>query len=155
FSNPGNWSTADAKGPALRVPQELLAFKLTDKIWVEFLQIGPSKNHVVFRVMFEGEETLGDKKYLGVRISMDTADKAFEVLNDDEAPGDDYHSGQMNIKFLKYSTASATQQKTLGFAIIKSDLTLGQLIDLAKSTKIYKFVFMPYKGLTVEVWKGC
>lgn len=84
FNIPGSWNADKAKGPALSVPQESLTFRLTNKIWVEFLQVGPSKNHVVFRATFEGDETLGGKKYLGVRISMDTSDKAFEVLNDAE-----------------------------------------------------------------------
>ena len=73
-------------------------------------------------------------------------------------PAATIYPGQLNIKFLKFDTASASQQHTLEFAIIKGDFTVGALIDVAKDANIYKFVFLAYTGLTdsnIKVWKGC
>ena len=84
FNNPAPWDDEQAIGPAMRIPPAFLGFKLTDKIWVEFLYVGPNKNHVVFRVTFETKQFVDDVWYFGARISMDLADVSFEVLNDEE-----------------------------------------------------------------------
>jgi len=51
---------------------------------------------------------------------------------------------------------SATIQNMLCFPILKDDLTVGALINVAKDANIHKFVFLTYAGFTEhKVWKGC
>ncbi|KAG5641159.1 hypothetical protein DXG03_005875 [Asterophora parasitica] len=168
FNRPGEWGTSGPdRGPALALPATYAGLKLVGNLFVEFLHVGTGsgKNHVVFRAMLEAPIVIGGKNYYAARISMDPADVEFLVLDDsedgafydaDKEPGMHYFPGQLNVKFLGSTTPSTSQQFTMAFPIRKANLTLGELIAVAKDKNIYKFVFLAYPGVAhADVWKGC
>jgi len=85
FNRPGIWGGADATlGPALAIPAVYADLKVGANLFIEFLYIGPGKNHVVLRVPLEDPVPVGGKAYYAVRIAMDLADEAFVVLDNSE-----------------------------------------------------------------------
>lgn len=77
----------EAESPALMLPDLFRAAVATGEIHVDFLNVGTSKNHVVFRVLFQKPVVLRSTsrpKYFGTRITVDLAEEAFLVLNDSE-----------------------------------------------------------------------
>jgi hypothetical protein len=77
--------------------------------------------------------------------------------NEDKEAGIDYYPGEFTVKFLPYNAASLSSCRTLRFDFPKTvtNLTLGALIDVAKDANLHKFVFLPYPGAEVTLWKGC
>ncbi|KAJ6510939.1 hypothetical protein C8R45DRAFT_921635 [Mycena sanguinolenta] len=165
FDNPGQWGAlGPGEGPALAIPPNLASVVLSDTLCVEFLYIGLGKKP-------QTPLEIDGAAYYAVRLMMDTADEEFPVHDDfdqedgtffssgDEQleSGQDYHPGQLNVKFLRYQDPSNSRRHVLPFTILAQHLTLQNLIALATQANLRRFIFLPYKGLdpALTVWKGC
>ena len=82
FNRPGTWAVN--AGPALMLPTVLAEEAIGDDLHVEFLNIGPRKNHVVFRVLLKHAMVVDGETYFGARISVEPADEVFLVLDNSE-----------------------------------------------------------------------
>ncbi|KAH9971048.1 hypothetical protein BGW80DRAFT_523354 [Lactifluus volemus] len=175
FDRPSLWTPDTPVGPALALPALYSALKLSGSLFVEFLRVGDGdgKNHVVFSAPLKPTSELEgwaleikNLSYFAVRISMELPEVPFLVLddsedgafyNEDKEAGIDYYPGEFTVKFLPYNAASLSSCRTLRFDFPKTvtNLTLGALIDVAKDASLHKFVFLPYPGAEVTLWKGC
>ncbi|KAG6835979.1 hypothetical protein H0H93_012650 [Arthromyces matolae] len=158
-----------ARGPVTMMPTYLRNIPLLPEFRVEFLNSGgdATENHTAIQVNFAQTVNIGGVDYLGARISMDPLQYPHDAQNfrvcdsaDDETrfrymdAEDHYLPGVFTIRFNTYDRPSTESLHTVFFPM-RSDLTLGELLNVATLNELHRFVFLPYKTSTGKAWKGC
>jgi len=114
------------------------------------------KNHVTIRVNFANPV---QGNLLGARISMDVVFDSVgsnEAIYADNSSSETSASGtkdsQMNVKLIRYTGPSHAAIQTFEFPVLRNNITLGQLIDLALQRRMHLFKFLTVHGLA---YMGC
>jgi hypothetical protein len=122
----------DGEGGVTDVPL-IYERAVISRLHVEFLTAGPTidrpelhKNHIILRATFA--QHIGNDR--GARISMEVSD-----------PFSDSMKGTMTVKIISYDSQSSKAVICLSVPLLRNNITLGELLDVAVSRTMDQFQF--------------